>query len=71
MTLANRPAAERRPTSSFVDICKASIQLVLYASQVGTMALERIQYAKGKSDCIAKADNTFLPKEKRKKQEEK
>ncbi|XP_071716343.1 U2 small nuclear ribonucleoprotein B''-like [Rutidosis leptorrhynchoides] len=31
----------------------------------------RIQYAKGKSDCIAKADNTFVPKEKRKKQEEK
>ncbi|KAI7727893.1 hypothetical protein M8C21_010182 [Ambrosia artemisiifolia] len=31
----------------------------------------RIQYAKGKSDCIAKADNTFVPKEKRRKQEEK
>ncbi|XP_076914743.1 U2 small nuclear ribonucleoprotein B''-like [Bidens hawaiensis] len=31
----------------------------------------RIQYAKGKSDCIAKADNTFVPKEKRRKQEDK
>nr|GEX12661.1 polygalacturonase-like [Tanacetum cinerariifolium] len=31
----------------------------------------RIQYAKGKSDCIAKAVNTILRKEKRKKQEEK
>nr|XP_043636534.1 U2 small nuclear ribonucleoprotein B'' [Erigeron canadensis] len=31
----------------------------------------RIQYAKGKSDCIAKADNTFVPKDKRKRQEEK
>ncbi|XP_071737986.1 U2 small nuclear ribonucleoprotein B'' [Rutidosis leptorrhynchoides] len=31
----------------------------------------RIQYAKGKSDCIAKADNTYVPKEKRKKQDEK
>ncbi|KAI3678560.1 hypothetical protein L6452_37856 [Arctium lappa] len=31
----------------------------------------RIQYAKGKSDCIAKADNTFVPKDKRRKQEEK
>ncbi|KAJ9565244.1 hypothetical protein OSB04_001210 [Centaurea solstitialis] len=31
----------------------------------------RIQYAKGKSDCIAKADNTFVPKDKRRKQEDK
>ncbi|KAK1412734.1 hypothetical protein QVD17_34215 [Tagetes erecta] len=30
----------------------------------------RIQYAKGKSDCIAKADNTFVPKEKRRKQDD-
>ncbi|RLN16342.1 hypothetical protein C2845_PM02G28900 [Panicum miliaceum] len=31
----------------------------------------RVQYAKSKSDCIAKEDGTYAPKEKRKKQEEK
>ncbi|KAJ4979096.1 hypothetical protein NE237_009876 [Protea cynaroides] len=31
----------------------------------------RIQYAKTKSDCIAKADGTYVPREKKKKQEEK
>lgn len=31
----------------------------------------RIQYAKTKSDCVAKADGTFAPREKKKKQEEK
>ncbi|KNA18269.1 hypothetical protein SOVF_072430 [Spinacia oleracea] len=31
----------------------------------------RIQYAKAKSDCIAKAEGTFVPKEKKKKQQEK
>ncbi|KAF5187582.1 U2 small nuclear ribonucleoprotein B'' [Thalictrum thalictroides] len=31
----------------------------------------RIQYAKTKSDCIAKADGTFKPREKKKRQEEK
>ncbi|CAD6210839.1 unnamed protein product [Miscanthus lutarioriparius] len=31
----------------------------------------RVQYAKTKSDCIAKEDGTYAPKEKRKKQEEK
>jgi U2 small nuclear ribonucleoprotein B'' len=31
----------------------------------------RIQYAKTKSDCISKADGTFVPGEKKKKQEEK
>lgn len=31
----------------------------------------RIQYAKTKSDCIAKEDGTYAPKEKKKKQEEK
>ncbi|THU54714.1 hypothetical protein C4D60_Mb10t28050 [Musa balbisiana] len=31
----------------------------------------RIQYAKTKSDCVAKADGTFVPREKKKKQEEK
>lgn len=33
--------------------------------------LQRVQYAKTKSDCIAKEDGTYAPKEKRKKQEEK
>jgi U2 small nuclear ribonucleoprotein B'' len=32
---------------------------------------QRVQYAKTKSDCIAKEDGTYAPKEKRKKQEEK
>jgi hypothetical protein len=32
---------------------------------------QRIQYAKTKSDAIAKADGTYVPKEKRKKQDEK
>lgn len=32
---------------------------------------QRIQYAKAKSDCIAKAEGTYVPKEKKKKQEEK
>ncbi|WOL06858.1 U2 small nuclear ribonucleoprotein B'' [Canna indica] len=31
----------------------------------------RIQYAKTKSDCVAKADGTFVPREKKKKKEEK
>ncbi|MBA0577314.1 hypothetical protein Gohar_019169 [Gossypium harknessii] len=31
----------------------------------------RIQYAKTKSDCIAKNDGSFVPREKKKKQEEK
>jgi len=33
--------------------------------------MHRVQYAKTKSDCIAKEDGTYAPKEKRKKQEEK
>lgn len=33
--------------------------------------MQRIQYAKTKSDCIAKADGSFVPREKKKKQEEK
>lgn len=32
---------------------------------------QRIQYAKSKSDCVAKADGTYVPKEEKKKQEEK
>ncbi|KAI4967860.1 hypothetical protein ZWY2020_013956 [Hordeum vulgare] len=32
---------------------------------------KRVQYAKTKSDCFAKADGSYAPKEKRKKQEEK
>ncbi|KAF3787395.1 U2B'' U2 small nuclear ribonucleoprotein B'' [Nymphaea thermarum] len=31
----------------------------------------RIQYAKSKSDCVAKADGTYVPKEEKKKQDEK
>ncbi|KAF5751318.1 U2 small nuclear ribonucleoprotein B''-like [Tripterygium wilfordii] len=31
----------------------------------------RIQYAKSKSDCVAKADGSYVPREKKKKQEEK
>jgi hypothetical protein len=33
--------------------------------------LQKIQYAKTISDAITKADGTYIPKEKRKKQEEK
>lgn len=33
--------------------------------------VQRIQYAKSKSDCIAKEDGSFVPREKKKKQEEK
>jgi U2 small nuclear ribonucleoprotein B'' len=31
----------------------------------------RLQYAKAKSDCLAKAEGTFVPKDKKRKQEEK
>ena len=31
----------------------------------------RIQYAKTKSDCVAKVDGSYVPREKKKKQEEK
>ncbi|KAK1265573.1 U2 small nuclear ribonucleoprotein B'' 2 [Acorus gramineus] len=31
----------------------------------------RIQYAKSKSDCVAKVDGTYVPREKKKRQEEK
>lgn len=33
--------------------------------------MQRIQYAKTKSDIIAKADGTFVPRERRKRHEEK
>lgn len=33
--------------------------------------MQRIQYAKTKSDCIAKEEGTYVPREKKKKQEEK
>ena len=33
--------------------------------------MQRIQYAKTKSDVIAKADGTFVPREKRKRHDEK
>lgn len=33
--------------------------------------IQRIQYAKTKSDIIAKADGTFVPREKRKRHDEK
>lgn len=33
--------------------------------------LQRIQYAKTKSDCIAKVDGTFVAREKKKQREEK
>jgi len=33
--------------------------------------VQRIQYAKTKSDCIAKEEGSFVPREKKKKQEEK
>jgi hypothetical protein len=33
--------------------------------------MQRIQYAKTKSDIIAKADGTFVPREKRRRHEEK
>lgn len=33
--------------------------------------MQRIQYAKAKSDIIAKADGTFVPREKRKRHEDK
>jgi U1 small nuclear ribonucleoprotein A len=33
--------------------------------------MQRIQYAKTKSDIVAKADGTFVPREKRRRHEEK
>jgi len=33
--------------------------------------MQRIHYAKTKSDCIAKEEGSFVPREKKKKQEEK
>jgi hypothetical protein len=33
--------------------------------------VQRLQYAKAKSDCLAKAEGTFVPKDKKRKQEEK
>lgn len=33
--------------------------------------MQRIQYAKTKSDCIAKEEGSYVPREKKKKQEEK
>lgn len=33
--------------------------------------MQRLHYAKTKSDCVAKVDGTYVPKEKKKKQEEK
>jgi len=35
------------------------------------LEMQRIQYAKTKSDIIAKADGTFVPREKRRKHDEK
>lgn len=36
-----------------------------------TDLMQRIQYAKTKSDCIAKEEGSYVPREKKKKQEEK
>lgn len=33
--------------------------------------MQRIQYAKTKSDCVAKADGSYVPGDKKRKQEEK
>lgn len=35
------------------------------------LSVQRIQYAKSKSDCVSKAEGSFVPKEKKMKQEEK
>lgn len=35
------------------------------------LMMQRIQYAKTKSDCIAKEEGSYVPREKKKKQEEK
>lgn len=43
----------------------------IYIAFVLLIFLQRIQYAKTKSDCIAKVDGSFVPREKKKRQEEK
>jgi len=40
-------------------------------SGIYDLDMQRIQYAKTKSDIIAKADGTFVPREKRRKHDEK
>ena len=44
--------------------------MILKAFHVNNL-MQRIQYAKTKSDCIAKEEGSFVPREKKKKQEEK
>lgn len=45
--------------------------VTIFSHTYGQFFGQRIQFAKTKSDVIAKADGTFVPREKRKRQEEK
>ena len=45
--------------------------MLLKAFYVNNNMMQRIQYAKTKSDCIAKEEGSYVPREKKKKQEEK
>jgi hypothetical protein len=42
-----------------------------FAPETFIVSIQRIQYAKTKSDIIAKADGTFVPRERRKRTDEK
>lgn len=66
--MQNFPFYEK-PMVSFITFIKTINNKRIINQFIDTT--QRIQYAKGKSDCIAKADNTFVPKDKRRKQEEK
>lgn len=47
------------------------ISLLVQETEFGIAILQRIQYAKTKSDVISKADGTFVPREKRKRHDDK
>ena len=48
-----------------------AIELILLQEIEFLQSMQRIQYAKTKSDIIAKADGTFVPREKRKRHDDK
>ena len=52
---------------NFLDLC-VNICISFKSSKI--LMLQRIQYAKTKSDIIAKADGTFVPREKKKRQDD-
>ena len=55
----------------FFDLYLSINRMLLKAFYVNNNMMQRIQYAKTKSDCIAKEEGSYVPREKKKKQEEK